>query len=190
MNLGSPLPVNGLASGSSVRVTENRRLLGPPPGLSSRNTHQARRDLNGRGLSETFNVTSVMPLHAGVSLKASDICASKFLSSTAGSAVQAETPWPDEDWQSASAFFSLHCSSRMRMEFSRLLQPQSDSSPNNRVVIAFFRMVCIVGVHMNHRAASSRTQRTLRASASREKGFCRTVADWLVASISNADCSE
>lgn len=70
MKLGSPLPVNGLACGSSVRVTENRRLLGPPPGLSSRNSHHARRDLNRRGLSETFNVTSVMPLHAGLDLKA------------------------------------------------------------------------------------------------------------------------
>jgi len=84
MKLASPLPVIGLACASSVLVTENRRLFVPPPGLSSRNNHQVRRDLNRRGLSETFSVTSVMPRHAGSTLKAREICASKFLSSTGG----------------------------------------------------------------------------------------------------------
>jgi hypothetical protein len=65
MKLASPLPVSGLACGSSVRLTENRRLFGPPPGLSSRNNHQVRLDLNRRGLSETFSVTSVVPLQEG-----------------------------------------------------------------------------------------------------------------------------
>jgi len=147
MKLASPLPVSGLACGSSMRVTENRRLFEPPPGLSSRNNHQVCRDLNRRGLSEAFSVTSVMPLHAGSTLKAREICASKFLSSMAGSPVQGETPSRGGDWQSASAFFSLHCSLRTRMAFPSVLQPHSEKSPNSSIVaVVFIRMFRIVGV--------------------------------------------
>jgi hypothetical protein len=150
MKLASPLPVSGLACGSSVRLIENRRLFGPPPGLSSRNNHQVRRELNRRGSSETFSVTSVIPRHAGSTLKAGVICASNFLSSTAGSPVQGETPSRGGDWQSASTFFSLHCSSRTRMAFSRVLQPQSQKSPNSSIVtLVFIRIFRIVGVSPN-----------------------------------------
>jgi hypothetical protein len=146
MKLASPWPLSGLACGSSVRDTENRRLFGPPPGISSRNNHQVRLDLNRRGWSETFSVTSVIPLHAGSTLNAREICASKFLSSTAGSLVHGETLSRGGDWQSASAFFALHCSSRTRMAFSRILQPQSEKSPNNSIasvvfIIRIFRIV-------------------------------------------------
>jgi hypothetical protein len=150
MKLAAPLPVSGLACGSSVRLTENRRLFGLPPGLSSRNNHQARRELNRRGLSETFSVTSVIPRHAGSTLKAGVSCASKFLSSTTGSPVQGETFSRGGDWQSATTFSSLHCSSRTRMAFSRVLQPQSEKSPNSSIVtLVLIRIFRIVGVSRN-----------------------------------------
>jgi hypothetical protein len=39
-------------------------------------------------------------------------------------------------------------------------------------------------------SGSSSTRRTLRAKASKEKGFCRTIPDWSISSLLEAACSE
>jgi hypothetical protein len=127
MKLASPLPVIGSACGSSARVTENRPFVRAATGAEFKKQPPSASRSQSPWFVGNIQRDQRNAVARRVNSKGTrDLCLkmSEFNGWIAGTR---RNTFARRDGQSASAFFSLHCSSRTRMTFSRVLQPQEKS---------------------------------------------------------------